>query len=249
MTMRLLPLLVLTALALPASAQETDARARRLADLRAEVAELSESIELEREDLRARLRALDAQKADVQVQLRRSELRLTELRKAVSERSEALAGEETAGGALVPVVKQALGELRTEVRAGLPFRTAERLDALDKLEAQLDAGTLDPRKAAHRTWQFTEDELRLTRENAIDRQVIQLGGADVLAQVARVGMVQIYFRTDDGQVGRAVRASDGWTWTPYTDTAATEQVNGLFDALEKQIRSGWFALPDLVEGT
>ncbi len=248
MRLALLPLLALS-LATPASAQETDARARRLADLRASVAQLSEDIELEREDLRSRLRALDAQKADVQVQLRRAELRLGELRKVARERKESLAGEASAGEALTPVVKDALTDLRTAIRAGLPFRTDERLAALDKLEAQVDEGVLSPRKATHRAWQFYEDELRLTRENAIDRQVIDLNGEQVLCEIARVGMLGLYFRTEEGVVGRAVREGDRWTYTPYTDAESIEQVTSLFDALEKQIRSGWFTLPDLAEGT
>lgn len=241
-----LPLLLAFVAGSPALAQD-DARARRLADLRAEVAELSETIELERDDLRARLRALDAQKADVQVQLRRAELRLTELRKAADERKDALAGEESAGEALNPVIKDGLAELRKVVRAGLPFRVDERLAALDALEAQVDEGVLRPRKAAHRVWQFYEDELRLTRENALDRQVIELGGEEVFAEVARIGTLAIYFRTEEGVVGRAVRSGEDWTWTPYTDAASIEQVEGLFDALEKQIRAGWFELPDLIE--
>lgn len=245
---RALPILLALAWAPSASAQETDARASRLADLRAEVAELAEAIELEREDLRARLRALDAQKADVQVQLRRAELRLTELRKAADERKEDLAGEASAGEALKPVVKAGLDDLRKVVRAGLPFRVVERLEALDKLEAQVDEGVLSPRKAAHRTWQFYEDELRLTRENALDRQIIPFEGAESLVEVARVGMLAMYFRTEEGVVGHAVRNGDGWDWVPYTDPAAKEQVDTLFDALGKQIRSGWFELPDLVEG-
>lgn len=241
-----LPLLL--ALAGPALAQD-DARARRLADLRAEVAELSETIELERDDLRARLRAIDAQKADVQVQLRRAELRLTELRKAADERKDALAGEESAGEALTPAIKEGLAELRKVVRSGLPFRVQERLDALDALEAQVDEGVLRPRKAAHRVWQFYEDELRLTRENALDRQLISLEGDELFVEVARIGMLAIYFRTEEGVVGHAVRSGDDWTWTPYTDAGSIEHVEGLFDALEKQIRAGWFELPDLVEET
>lgn len=244
----LLPILALT-LASSASAQESDERATRLADLRSEVAELAETIELEREDLRGRLRALDAQKADVQVQLRRAELRLNELRKVADERKESLAGEASAGEALKPIVNEALVDLRKVVRSGLPFRVDERLEALDKLQAQVDEGVLTPRKAAHRAWQFYEDELRLTRENAIDRQILDLQGEQVLAEVARVGMLAIYFRTEEGVVGRAVRDGDGWTWTSYTDAESIEQVNGLFDALEKQIRSGWFELPGLAEGT
>jgi len=228
-----------------ASAQQDD-RAERLAQLRADVTDLSEQVDLEREEMRARLRALDAQKADAQVQLRRVELRLTELRKAADERKEALAGEENTEDALLEPVREGITLLRGVVSTGLPFRTQERLDALDKLEAQIDEGVLRPQKAAHRVWTFFEDELRLTRENALDRQVITLDGEELLVEVARAGMLAMYFRTEDGRIGHAVRSGTDWTWVTYTDSAKIDAVNAFFDALGKQIRVGWFTLPDLI---
>jgi len=230
----------------PLAFGQEDERAARLAELRAEVADLAEEIEMEREDQRGRLRALDAQKADAQVQLRRAELRLTEVQKAMEERREALAGEENSGDALTPVVRDALDQLRSLVRSGLPYRVDERLAALDRLEAQVDEGVLRPQKAAHRVWQFFEDELRLTRENALDRQVIELAGSDTLVQVARVGMLAVYFKAEDGRIGQAVRTDGGWQWVVLDDPADAEHVDAFIDALGKQIRTGWFHLPGLI---
>ena len=103
-----------------------------------------------------------------------------------------------------------------------------------------------PQRAAAQTWQFVEDELRLTRESAMDRQVVPFEGSEHLAEVARIGMIAMYFRTGEGQVGRAVLRDGQWAFEAFASAADIERVDNVFDALTKQIRQGWFELP--VEG-
>jgi hypothetical protein len=236
-------LLLLTLLAAPIAAHAEDSYAERLAELRREVELLNDELEADKEALRGRLRSLDAQRADLEAQLRREELRHEQLTRLLEEERERLAMLSTTSDELMPAVRRGLVAVRASVNSGPPFHLAERLAAIDALEAQLDAGTLPSQQAASRVWQVIEDELRLTRENAVDRQVIPLDGADVLVDVAHLGMVGLYFRTEDGRVGCAVRAADGWRWEVIGDSADTEAVLELFDALEKQIRTGWFELP------
>ena len=242
---RFLAVLVLC-LSTPAFAEDVSAYAERLAELRAEVADLQESIELEKEDQRGALRSLDAQKAELEAQVRREELRIRQLRDAVAEREALIADDLDSASELVPVVKQTLAALRTSVKAGLPYRLNERLTALDELERKLDEGSMRPQRAAAQTWQFVEDELRLTRESAMDRQVVPFEGNDHLAEVARIGMIAMYFRTGEGQVGRAVLRDGQWAYEAFASAADIERVDNVFDALTKQIRQGWFELP--VEG-
>ena len=58
-------------------------------------------------------------------------------------------------------------------------------------------------------------------------------------------MVAMYFRADDGRMGWVVRDELGWNWLPTHDIEQQRQIAVLFDALEKQIRTGWFELPGL----
>src|SRR5690606_29294078 len=88
-----------------------------------------------------------------------------------------------------------------------------------------------------------EDEFRLTRENGLFSQTISLGRERVLADVVRLGSMALYFRTQDGRVGLAQRAADGWRFVVEDDAADRARIDALFDALRKQIRQGWFELP------
>ena len=248
-------LLGITATArLAAAAGDLEARAARIAALRSDVEALNASVTLEKEELTADLRATAGQEAELEAGVRRQELRLERL---LSDEQEALREIETAAqgadGDLEGVVRQAAADLRSEVEASLPFKRQERLDALDQLVAHLDAKSLPTEQVAARLWAFAEDERRLTRENAIGRQVATIDGEEVLVDVARLGMVAMYFRAPDGRVGQVrvgqVRVGQvtgsaaGWSWILSANETDSTQVHALFDALEKGIRTGWFELP------
>jgi hypothetical protein len=220
---------------------ELEERAERLAELRSEVSMLAADVDAERASVRGRLRALDAERAEMQGQIRREALRSTELSAALAERREILAVQDASAADLTPVLRESLAGLRERMAQGLPYRTDERIAAVDALTAQLDSGELRPEKALGRVWQLVEDELRLTRETAMDRQVIAVDGRERLVDVARVGMVSVYAR-DGGRFLQAIPRGGAWTWERSSDSAG---IAGLFDALDKQVNSGFFTLPGL----
>jgi len=228
----------------PAAAGDHQAQAEQLAVLRAEVEALSEQLAAEKDEAKGRLRAVEAQRVELDVQIRRQELRMDRL---LAEEQTARAAVDAAGGGDVGVqaaVLEGIAGLRGVIEAGIPFKTDLRMAVLSELEDKLRSGVLSAEQAAARLWAFAEDERRLARENALDRQVVHLGGEDVLVEVARVGMVALYWRAPDGRVGRAVSAPEGWEYRPV-DGADAENVGALFDALGKGIRSGLFTLPGL----
>ena len=98
-------------------------------------------------------------------------------------------------------------------------------------------------RAVNRLWAFYEDEFRLTRDNSLSAQTIQIGDERVLADVAKVGSMVLYFRTADGRVGRAMAAEGRWSFQPEANPVEQTRIRVLFDALGKQIRQGYFELP------
>lgn len=227
-----------------AHAGNVQQQAEQLAQLRAEVEGLSEQLQADKDDSRGRLRAIEAQKVELEVQIRRQELRLERLLDEERRQRELLAEAEGGGSDLGGTVTGAIAALRGEVAAGLPFKQDQRLAAIDELQGKLDDETMTAEQVAARVWAFAEDERRLTRENTLDRQVIQYGGEEVLVDIVRIGMVALYWRAPDGTVGRAARQGGAWTYTPMTG-AEGEAVLDLFDTMGKGIRTGWFSLPGL----
>jgi hypothetical protein len=242
-------LLVAIRLSTSAWAEDLDSRAAQLANLRREVETLSADLASRKEDLRADLRAIDGQKSEILVQIRREELRLAQVQGEAEARSAELATHASRGESLAPAVLSAISGVRDVVAHGLPLRLAERLGDLDALRAQLEGGTLNPEQAAARLWAFAEDELRLSRENGLDRQVVSVGGEELLADVVHLGMVAMYFRAEGGRVGVAVRRGDTFAWELLEDGDAVRQVGLLFDKMKHGVRSGAFLLPGPWGGT
>lgn len=223
---------------------DLDALADELVRLRGEVESLNSELNRLQEQHRNEMNSLAAQKGDLEATRRREDLRIQQLEEDLADNRERAEQAGVSGEALVAVAADAIAALREHIETSLPFKRKERLDALAEIQGQLESGSLAPPRAINRIWGFYEDELRLTRENGLYSQVIPLDGERVLADVAKLGTVAMYFQTSDGDVGQVARAGDDWRFVTIDDTAGRKQVETLFDSLRKQIRTGYFTLPN-----
>ncbi len=227
----------------PSGESAAKALAEELVALRAEVDDLSETLAEERASHRNRMQSLARQETELAGEAQRVRSRLRELESNLADYREQL---ERAGAneeELKPAVLAAADALRERISSGLPFKRGERSSAVGEIAADLRAGAITPQSAAKQLWALVETELRMTRENSIHSQTIELAGEKLLVDVARVGMVALYFRTRDGRFGAARPAGDEWTYSRYSDSTRADQVEKLFTDLEKQIRTGHFTLP------
>lgn len=222
---------------------DADTFSETLVKLRGEVDRLTRSLEDQKSQNRAELRALNAQKSDLEIQLQREEAQVKALRAAIERRESEASTVKTEAAQLQPTLVQAVAQVRDSVESSLPFKKKERLSELDDIEKAVVQKTLPETRAFGRLWQFVEDEIRLTKENGLYTQPIQIGDQEVLAEVARVGMVAMYYKTDDGSVGHTIQTEDGWRYEPIEDPKQAADVTYLFEAFRKQIRAGAFNLP------
>jgi hypothetical protein len=217
--------------------------AEELVALRSEVHELSETLSAERSRHRDRMQRLARQETELAGEAERTRSRLRELESDLAEYREALERAGANDEELRPVVLEAAASLRERIESGLPFKREERSSAVTEIADDLRAGAIPPQVAVKQLWALVETELRMTRENSIHSQTIELAGEEVLVDVARVGMVALYFRTRDGRFGAAHPDGDDWSFSRYSDSTRVGQVEKLFADLEKQIRTGHFTLP------
>ncbi|GAB4189248.1 MAG: hypothetical protein Tsb002_16120 [Wenzhouxiangellaceae bacterium] len=220
-----------------------DRLAQRLIALRGEVEQLQSELDVQREEHKSKMSYLAAQQAELDATLDREQLRVQQLE---DELNELRAQADTAGAdaeTLTPIVVQAIARLRAAIESTLPFKRVERTAALDEIEQELNSGVIVPQRAMNRLWALVEDELRISRENAIYSQTIELNGESVLADVAKLGGVAMYFRTRDDRYGMANPEGDSWRWQVTSDPAQRDQIANLFDSLRKQIRQGYFEIP------
>ncbi|HLF32503.1 MAG TPA: DUF3450 family protein [Xanthomonadales bacterium] len=236
---------VLTGLTGTLHAQEaSEALAKRLVTMRGQVDDLQNELNLKREEHKNRMVYLTAQQTEIEASRDREALRVRQLEEALQATKEEVAAAGASSETLAPMILDYLATLRSQVQKGFPFKTGERLAELDEIQAQLDSGVITAQRAFNRLWAFIEDELRISRENSIYTQSIQLQGENMLVDVAKLGNAMLYFRTRDLKYGRAVETDAGWRFELLESASDQELVARLFDSLRKQIRQGYFQLPN-----
>lgn len=233
---------------MPSMAQSSqdalNALAMRITEKRTQVESLSSELDLIKAGYNEQLRSLAAQRADVETQINREKLRLDQLDRDLAEvRNRMQANRDRLGDSL-PLARRVLAETKAHVAAGVPFQVPGRIAELESLERLLESGSLDPGTLLARLWNQLESEYRLSGENGLYRQTAEVDGREQLVEVARLGMVLLYFRTPDGKVGVATPLNPGWKFRVETNAASQKQIETLFDSLRKNLKEGYFPLPN-----
>jgi hypothetical protein len=227
-----------------ASQDNLETLAQELVRIRGEVESLNAELNRLQEQHRNEMSSLAAQKGELEATRRRERLQIEQLQEELDRNRERAEQAGIAGEALLPVARDAIASMREHIESSLPFKPSERLAALDEIETQMDSGALSPPRAINRLWGFYEDEMRLTSENGLYSQVVRLDGEEVLADVARLGTVAMYFQTRDGRFGQAAHNGDRWRFVETDDRTAIQRIERLFESLRKQIRTGFFVIPN-----
>jgi len=227
-----------------AGQEASESLANRLVQMRGQVDELQTELALSRDEHKNRMAFLTAQLTELEAGRDREALRLQQLEKELEKMKSDVAAAGDSSSVLEPVLLDQLSRLHEQVSKGFPFKRGERLAELEAIESQLSAGVLTAQRAFNRLWAFVEDEIRISRENAIYSQSIALDGENVLVDIAKLGNAMMYFRTRDLKYGRAVETADGWRFELLSNPSDQEKTARLFDSLRKQIRQGYFELPN-----
>lgn len=229
----------------PAHGQDRLQQLRQeLISLRSKVESLHAKLQRKRESFRIKQRSLASQKAELKASLRREQLAVKQLEKALAEQRQAARAAGAVSEALKPVVFDAIRALAQHIKTGLPFKRQQRLLALVELKRSLETGAITSQQAVNRLWGFYQDEYRLTGDTGIHTQVIRVNGEKRLVDVVKVGMMLLYYRTDNGLYGQAALTPEGWRFVAIKDEEARQHIDTLFNSLRKQIRVGYFTLPN-----
>ncbi len=228
----------------PSNERPVDKLVDRIVELRGDVDELDAKLDSLKQQHKSEMSSLKRKEGQLKSKKENQELRIDKLEEKLAETRKQIDEAGVATKELEPVLHDAIAAARDYVKNSLPFKRKERLAAIDKIERQFDNGALEAPRVANRLWSFYADEIRLTGETGMFRQPIKINGEERLADVVRLGMMNLYFRTDDERYGYAVRTGDGWQFQYAEASQARERIAQLFDAQRKQIRTGFFRLPN-----
>lgn len=221
--------------------------AQKIVDLRSEVETLNTENLARKSELEGELKSLQARKAAISQQMQQIELSLKQGVERLKTIKEEIAKATMDGDTLVPLLKEEIVLVKNWVDQSLPFQKEKRLKEINDIQEGLESGVMNGQKALGRLWAFIEDELRLGRENGVHRQTLVINGEENLVSVAKLGMVGLFFKTADGKYGftRSLKEG-GHDFVFLKDKKQVEQVAQLFDGLKKQIRSGQYTIPNVL---
>lgn len=222
----------------------TKVLSQKVIELRKEVELLNDEYKTEREKVLNELKALSIQKAELASNIRNEEIRKKQLDEKIGKLKKEIGQSSIESKELEPVVLKTLGDMKIWVEASLPFKKKERLGSLDQLRQRIEKKEVSMIKAANELWSLIEDEKRLARETSIHKQSISINGKIYLAEVIKVGMLLLYFKSENGNTGLAQKSVDGtWIYKSFENEDSQVQALAFFQSLKKQIRQGYFEIP------
>lgn len=222
-----------------------DNLAKVLAKMRGEVEELQTQLDAEKEKHSINMSSLASQLADLSVEERRQKMSIEKLEHSTEKIIADAEQAEQSSEILKPVLFEILADFKQHVLLGFPFKVEDRVKAIEDLENNIKNQLVDPSRAVNQIWALIEDEIRLSRENGIYQQTIMLDGEKLLVDIAKLGSVFLFFQTRDNRTGMARRIDDSeWKFEITDASSDIERIAKLFDALKKQIRQGYFELPN-----
>jgi uncharacterized coiled-coil protein SlyX len=225
------------------AADPIESLAEKLVNLRSEVESLYDRIESSRRDHRNQMSAGAQRKAELESRVQRQQLEIRKLNRKLAEIRDSMDSASKQSSSIEPLVEETAKRLTTSIDDRIPFKIAERKAAVRDLLTKLDKGELSGPRALNQMWGLVEDEFRLTKGSGLFRQEIVLDGEERLAEVVRIGTMMMFFETTNGQRGFARREGDGFGYVVVSDKA-NDLVADLFDSFEKQVRTGYFEVPN-----
>ena len=224
-------------------AGEVEDLTAKLVEMRTEVETQQNELDIAKNELRNRMKSIEISKAEIRNEIQRENLKIKQLRLAIAQKRAQSGDTGDEEKQLKEVFAASVKDLKSYITDSLPFKVEGRLNALKEIEDQLTGKAISPFRAVSRLWSFYEDEFRLTRENGIFSQSMELDGAKRIVQIARIGMVTAYYKYGEESYGIFIKKDGKWQTRPLTEKEHRKQVEYLFESMKKQIRAGYFELP------
>lgn len=221
-----------------------------LMKLRSDVEKLDSAIVEQKEGYKASVKSLQRQKDELLSIVSREDLKIKQLNQEIDKIKKEIKEASKNSEGLKPVITDALDMLVANIKGSLPFKTDQRVKDVVKIKEQLESGLITPQKALSLTWNAYTDSLRMTKENGIFKQTILLNAQERLAEIARIGTMMMFFKTpDNNTLGYVVKDGDSYSYKTVNTKQESDQILALFDAFKKQIRTGYFTIPNAIAST
>ncbi|MDR9500000.1 MAG: DUF3450 family protein, partial [Hydrogenovibrio sp.] len=226
---------------LQASDESVENLSEKLIELRSQVEKLNNEINFLKDEHKQEMNYLWSQKNDAQAQLERNKQTITKLEAQLAKKIEENKQKGQDSEALKPAFMAEADKVIEYINGSIPFKRAQRLADVKEVKSQVNENLISTQRGFNKLWALMEDEIRLTRENGLYQQSILIEGEQnkKLVDVVRLGMMNIYFSTPEGEYGQLVNQN----FVVVDNDDKRDQIAMLFESMNKQVRTGLFTLP------
>jgi hypothetical protein len=138
-------------------------------------------------------------------------------------------------------IKSWILELESWINAGIPFKKESRLADLEKVRLKLQEN--EPSEIlVQDLWALTEKEIKLTSSSRHELMKIRLED-EVPAQVARIGLMQMYFKTAKNQFGYAEKIDNKWILSVKSNPDEIRAIERILTQLKSEKNGAYLELP------
>ena len=219
--------------------------AKDLVQKRTTVDTLSTELEIKKSELQSLKQQTSAQKTDLMRLVKSEETRLSKIQQDIGKLEVELKRQDVPGRQIVQMIMTSLDRLAESIQVGLPFKKDLRLIEVKTIKEMLVNKQLVPEKALSKLWSMLESEFRLTRENGLYRQNIEMGGTVHLADIVKIGMKMMFFKISETQTGVLKKKGTSYEYVLATKKEDIAKLHILFDNFQKKIRTGFFEIPSI----
>jgi len=217
---------------------------KSIMNLRGDVESLYTQIDENKEAYKAQMKSLALQSTDTDAQINRksTSIKLADLE--LQKLKLKIANTSTENFELTPLIDEIYTRLENTIKTGIPFKIQQRLSGIKKIRNELDDKTITPERALALLWASYDDNIRLTKEIGVFKQHIEIQNTKILAKIAKLGSTMLFFQAPDERVGYAQKQNNKYIYKVLNKEEDVKQIKALFDALNKQIRTGYFSIPN-----
>lgn len=203
--------------------QRADAEARRTDSLmRDEAARAARAGERHAKDRERREKELEA----LQARIQETRGRIDAERNTLARHQNAIDEIKARQANLAKVMAGWCDSLAARVEAGLPWENQARLDRINALKRDLEAGSASPDEGLARLSALLKEEVKAGDEIAVfNKPVARSNGETVNAQILRLGNQWLVYMDEDGKRFGVMERRDGkWAWREELSFAEKNRV-------------------------
>ncbi|MCY4524554.1 MAG: DUF3450 family protein [Halobacteriovoraceae bacterium] len=224
-------------------ARDYEKSTQKLTSLREEVENLHKEVNDIRVSYTAKVRAFSLKKTELDEKIKEEKIRKNDLLNKIKKSQKELLSNRKEKQFFGPLVLTYVQQLEEIIKKGIPFKKEQRLSGLREIKKELLKKESNPYRILTDFWSFCKEEMEFSQKNQFSKEIISVNGENRLAEVVKIGPFELFFKLEDGTLGKAVSSDKVWRFIPLRKKEEIAAVDKLFEDFNGKIKSGEFLLP------